>query len=95
MTVRIYFLDSAGRRIGEKEFSPVLVTDFSIGDNTPLRPGYRKDFGYNLEDYAPSGWSKRVEVEIIDIEFLEKWRIHSDEMLAIDVRISVARKKRR
>ncbi len=72
VTVRFYFLDSAGRRIGEKDFSPVLVTDFAIGDNTPLRPGYRKDFGYNVEDDAPTRWSKRVEAEIVDVEFLEK-----------------------
>lgn len=72
VTVRIYFLDNTGRRIGEKDFSPVLVTEFSIGDNMPLRPGYRKDFGYNVEDDAPSGWAKRIEAEIVDIEFLEK-----------------------
>jgi hypothetical protein len=26
----------------------VLVTKLSFGDNAPLRPGYRKDFGYNF-----------------------------------------------
>ncbi len=67
--VRVYFLDDSGRRIGEKEFSPVLVSDFSLGDNTPLRPGYREDFGYNVEDDAPSGWGDDIEVEIIAIEF--------------------------
>jgi len=72
VTIRVYFLDSGGRRIGEKEFSPVLVTEFSFGDNTPLRPGYRKDFGYNVEDYAPSGWAKKIEAEIVDVEFLEQ-----------------------
>lgn len=72
VTVRIYFLDNAGRRIGEKDFTPVLVTEFAIGNNTPLRPGYRKDFGYSVEDYAPSGWAKKIEAEIVDIEFLEK-----------------------
>jgi hypothetical protein len=70
VTVRVYFVDNVGRRIGEKEFLPVLVTEFSIGDNTPLRPGYRKDFGYNVEDDAPSGWVKKIEAEIVDIEFL-------------------------
>lgn len=72
VTVRIYFLDNAGRRVGEKDFSPVLVTNFPIGDNTPLRPGYRKDFGYNVEDDAPSGWAKKIEAEIVDIDLLEK-----------------------
>lgn len=70
--VRVYFLDNVGRRIGETDFSPVLVTEFSIGDKTPLRPGYRKDFGYNVEDNAPSGWAKKIEAEIVDIEFLDK-----------------------
>ncbi|MBI3001236.1 MAG: hypothetical protein HYY46_22720 [Deltaproteobacteria bacterium] len=69
VTVRFYFLDGAGRRIGEKDFSPVWVTElFPIGDNTPLRPGYRKDFAYNAD--APSGWSRRVEAEIVDVEFM-------------------------
>lgn len=70
--VRIYFLDSTGQRIGEKDTSPVLVTKFGFGDQTPLRPNYRKDFGYYVEDCAPSGWAKKVEVEIIEIEFLEE-----------------------
>ena len=70
--VRVYFLDSGGRRIGEKDYSPVLVTTLGIGDNTPLRPGYRKDFGYSLRDYAPSGWAKEIEAEIIEIAFQEE-----------------------
>ena len=69
--VRFYFLDADGRRVGEKEFAPILVTEFSFGDNTPLRPGYRKDFGYNVEEDAPSGWAKRVEAEIVDVEFMQ------------------------
>jgi len=71
VTVRVYFLDKSGRRIGEKDFWPVLVTDFSMGDDTPLRPGYRKDFSYSIEDAAPSEWSKQIECEIVDLEFLE------------------------
>lgn len=72
VTVRVYFLDRAGQRIGEKDYMPVLVSEFSFGDNTPLRPGYRRDFGYDVEDAAPSGWSKRIEAEIVDIKFLDK-----------------------
>ena len=72
VTLRVYFLDVAGRRIGEKEFSPVLVSEFSIGDNTPLRPGYRRDFSYRLDPYAPSGWSRRVDTEVTQVEFLAK-----------------------
>lgn len=71
VAVRVFFLDANGHRIGEKDYSPILVTEFSFGDNTPLRPGYRKDFGYAVEDDAPSGWAGAVEAEIVEINFLE------------------------
>lgn len=69
--IRIFFLDSEGKRIGEKAYSPILVTEYSFNDETPLKPNYRKDFGYNLENDAPSGWVEKVEVEIENIEFAE------------------------
>lgn len=72
VTIRVYFLDAEGKRIGEHIYHPVLVTRFSSGDQYPLRPSYRKDFGYYVEDVAPSGWSKRIEGEIIDIEFAQE-----------------------
>ena len=50
----------------------MLVTQFATGDNTPLRPGYRKDFGYRVEDDAPSGWAKRVEAEVVRVEFADE-----------------------
>lgn len=70
VTLRVYFLDDSGRRIGETDFYPVLVSRFSSGDQSPLRPGYRKDFGYSVEKSAPSGWARKIEAEIVDIEFL-------------------------
>jgi len=66
---RVYFLDSGGNEIGEEDYTPVLVTDYPIGDNTPLRPNYRKDFGYDIEKYAPSGWEGSIKVKIVEIEF--------------------------
>ena len=69
VSVTIYFLNDQGQRIGEKTYSPVLVSTFNFGDNTPLRPDYRRDFGYSVEDDAPSNWSKRVEAMVSDIEF--------------------------
>ncbi len=71
--LRIYFLNAKGERIGEKDYYPVLVTKYSFGlaDRSPLRPGYRKDFGYSVEHDAPSGWSKRIESAIIEVEFDE------------------------
>lgn len=68
--IRVFFLDDAGNRIGEKDFLPVLSGGWSSND-PPLRPGYRSDFGFNLDDHAPSGWSGRIEHEVVDIEFSE------------------------
>ena len=64
VTIRAYYLDADGNRIWEKDYTPILST------KTPLRPGYRKEFGYNLEDDAPTGWNKKVESEIIAIKFM-------------------------
>jgi hypothetical protein len=33
---------------------PFWSANRSIGNSTPLRPGYREDFGYSVEDDAPS-----------------------------------------
>ena len=70
--VHVYFLDVHRRRIGEKHYVPVLVTEFSFSANTPLRPGYRKDFGYSVDNDAPTGWAKAIEAEIVGIEFAER-----------------------
>jgi len=70
-SITIYFLNNQGQRIGERSYSPVLVSAFNFGDNTPLRPGYRRDFGYSVEDDAPSNWSKKIEAVVSDIEFEE------------------------
>lgn len=70
VAVRIYFLDATRNRIGEKEYHPILVSKYS-GDNTPLRPGYRKDFGYSIDREAPTNWAKNIEAEIVDVKFSE------------------------
>ncbi len=72
VTVRVYFLNNAGQRIAAKDFSPVLVTEFSSDDSTPLRPGSRKDFGYSVDDAAPSGWARQIEAEVVDLAVLEE-----------------------
>ena len=71
VSITIYFLNNQGQRIGERSYSPVMVSDFNFGDNTPLRPGYRRDFGYSVEDDAPSNWSKKIDAVVSDIEFYE------------------------
>jgi hypothetical protein len=68
--ITVYFLNGEGTVIGEEDFHPVLVSEYSFGDdNKPLKPNYVKDFGYSVEDYAPSAWSKKAKAKITNIEF--------------------------
>ncbi len=68
--ITVYFLNDEGTIIGEEDFHPVLVSEYSFGeDNKPLKPNYVKDFGYSVEDYAPSSWSKKAKAKITNIEF--------------------------
>ena len=70
--ITVYFLNEKGVVIGEEDFHPVLVSEYSFGkDNKPLKPNYVKDFGYSVEDYAPSSWSKKAKAKISNIEFAE------------------------
>jgi hypothetical protein len=66
--ITVYCLDATGKPVFEKTFHPVLVSDFSIGDNQPLKPGYSRQFGFKLDD-APSDWSKKVDVKVTNVEF--------------------------
>lgn len=70
--ITVYFLDKDGTIIGEEDFHPVLVSEYSFGDdNKPLKPNYVKDFGYSVEDYAPSLWGGKVKGKITNIEFAD------------------------
>ena len=69
--VTVYFLDQEGNVVGEEDYYPVLVTQYSIGDNKPLKPNYVEDFGYSGGDDAPSTWAGRARAEITDIAFAE------------------------
>lgn len=64
LTIRVYFLDTKGQRISEVEYSPL--------GTTPLRPGYRRDFGYSVKANAPGGWGHRVEVVLTDATLAEE-----------------------
>lgn len=66
--ITIYFLDANGQRIAETTYHPVNVHSF-MGDDSPLKPNYVREFGYVVEDYTPSNWAKKAEAEITDIEF--------------------------
>lgn len=66
--ITIYFLDSNGKRVGEKTYSIVNVNGI-MGETSPLKPNYTKDFGYVVSGDAPSDWNKKCEVEITNIDF--------------------------
>jgi len=72
--ITAYFLGADGKAIGEKQFSPVLVTQFSFSDKGPLKPGYIRDFGYVVRDDAPSGWGRKARAEITSIRFQSEHR---------------------
>ncbi len=66
----IYYLDSSNKRIGEKAHYPVNINSF-MGDQTPLKSNYVRDWAYDVSEEAPSGWAKKVEVVVSDITFSE------------------------
>lgn len=67
--ITIYCLDKNDKVIFEKTYLPVLVSEYSfMSDNKPLRPNYSRRFGCKLND-APSDWSRKVRVEVTDVEF--------------------------
>jgi hypothetical protein len=73
--VTVHFKDADGGVIFEESFLPVLVTEYSFGDNKPLKPGHiwqieRGKF-YTAKS-VPSEWAEgAVDVEVTDIRFAE------------------------
>ncbi|TAN62909.1 hypothetical protein EPN16_00625 [bacterium] len=66
--ITVYFIDSSGKRNGEKSYN--IVNTESIFDATPpLKPNYSKDFGYIVNDDAPSDWVRKIEAEVTKIKF--------------------------
>jgi hypothetical protein len=73
VTVRVVFYDAKGNPISEEEYNPVIVSDYSIGDNTPLRPHYiwqqESDKFYEAKN-VPSEWAEgKATATITNIEF--------------------------
>jgi hypothetical protein len=66
--ITIYFLDLNGSRIGEKAIT-VLSTKSIVDASPAFKPNYSKDFGYIIEEDAPSDWAGKVEVEVSKISF--------------------------
>ena len=72
--VRVVFLDNAGQPIGEEEYSPVLVSEYSFGgDNTPLRPNYiwqQEPNRFFTAKSIPTEWAEgRATATITSVEF--------------------------
>lgn len=73
VTVRVVFYDAGGNPISEEEYYPVIVSDYSVDDNTPLRPHYiwqqESDKFYEAKN-VPSEWAEgKVTATITEIEF--------------------------
>jgi hypothetical protein len=73
VTVRVVFYDAGGNAISEEEYTPVLVSEYSIGDNTPLRPHYiwqqESDKFYEAKN-VPSEWAEgKASATVTEIEF--------------------------
>jgi hypothetical protein len=72
--VRVVFMDGDGNPIGEEEYDPVFVSEYSFGDNdTPLRPNYiwqQEPNRFFTASSIPSEWAEgRATATITDIEF--------------------------
>lgn len=71
--VTVYFKDENGTIIFEEDYNPVLVSEYSFGENKPLKPNYvwsmGKDKFYKAES-VPSEWKTgNVSAKITDIKF--------------------------
>lgn len=67
--VTILCLGADGKPVFEKTYRPVFVSELGFSrDNTPLKPGYSRQFGVKVDD-APSEWSKKVDVKVTKIRF--------------------------
>ena len=74
--VTVYFEDKDGNAIFEEDFYPVLVSEYSFGDdNKPLKPGYVKEMEkdrYYTIDLQLTEWVEgNATAKITDIKFSE------------------------
>lgn len=74
--VTVYFKDAKGTIIAEKQYHPVLVSEYSFGrDNKPLKPNYiwQQERGkFYKADSVPTEWKEgSVSANITNIEFAE------------------------
>lgn len=74
--VTVYFKDGHGNVIAEEDYSPVLVTRYSVsGGNKPLRPGYiwqMEQGKFYAAKQVPSEWKEgSIDASITDIRFTQ------------------------
>ncbi len=74
--VTVYFRDAWGNTIAEEDYHPVLVSEYSFGDNKPLKPNYiwQMEHGsFYKAPSVPSEWQEGNAIaQITDIEFAGK-----------------------
>jgi len=66
--ITVYGLGKDGKPVFEASYSPVLVSRISVEDNSPLKPGYSRQFGYKLTNVV-SDWTRKVDVKISAVHF--------------------------
>tara|TARA_B100001093_G_C26710920_1_gene963366 strand:- start:10 stop:1089 length:1080 start_codon:yes stop_codon:yes gene_type:complete len=70
--VTVYFYDWDDKPIFEKKYLPVLVSDYSISNNDPLKPNYirrkNKNEYYTVDQLGPE-WSGKANAVVSDIRF--------------------------
>lgn len=75
VTVKVYYLDANENRIHDKTFNPVLVSEYSFGNNDPLKAGYiyqMPDRQFYTSESVPDEWDEgRVSISISDIETMD------------------------
>jgi hypothetical protein len=65
--VRVYYLNAEGRRVGEYDRAVVSVSQMMFGDDSPLRPGYERDFDFPAAN-APGSWDRHsVDIAVISV----------------------------
>jgi len=68
LRIAVYFLDPKGSRIEKKEYTAISVISL-LNPTETLGPNGSIDFERDVQEYAPSNWSGKVETEVTNIEF--------------------------
>ena len=69
VVVTAYFPDSSGKVVFEKEY-PAVSTGGFMSNDSPLRPGYIKEFGYVVESCPSECVPENVRVSVTDVDFV-------------------------